>query len=361
MKEYGKKQAGGKYMQRKILVFNVGSSSIKYSLFQEKTRINSGYIEKLNDKKDYFEAINKIFKKFENEKINVLAHRVVHGREINSPSKITKSIKDKIKESSEFATLHNPAQLRVIELCEKFQKPQYAIFDTMFFTNLPEVAKIYAIPKEITKKYNIIRYGFHGLSHEYVSKGLKGKTITCHLGSGVSISAINNEKAVDTSMGLTPLEGIIMGTRSGSIDPGIIFFLEKKGYNAEDILTNKSGLKGICKFNDFRDIRKNININKDCKLAYDMFLYSIIKTIGSYITVLNGLDNLVFTAAIGENVPKLRKEICNNLKYMGLKLDENKNNKNAEIISLSNSRIKVYVKKTDEEKMIVEEVLRVLK
>jgi acetate kinase len=361
MKEYGKKQAGGKYMQRKILVFNVGSSSIKYSLFQDLNRIDFGLIERLKTKEDYFKAINNIFKKFENEKINVLAHRIVHGGEINRPSKITQEIKDKIKKFSEFAPIHNPVQLRVIELCEKFKKSQYAVFDTMFFVNLPEVAKIYAIPKKITKKHNIMRYGFHGLSHEYVSKNLKGKTITCHLGSGVSISAINNGKAVDTSMGLTPLEGVIMGTRSGSIDPGIIFFLEKKGYNTEDILTNQSGLKGICKFNDFRDIRKNINKNKDCKLAYEMFIYSIIKTIGSYITVLNGLDNLVFTAAIGENVPKLRKEVCNNLKYLGLKLDENKNNKNSEIISLSDSKVKVYVKKTDEERMIVEEVLKILR
>lgn len=348
-------------MQKKILVFNVGSSSIKYSLFQEAKKINSWVIERLKDKKDYSEAINKIFKQFDKEGINILAHRVVHGGEINRPSKITREIKNKIKEFSEFAPLHNPKQLMVIELCEKFKKPQYAVFDTMFFVNLSKIVKTYAIPKEITKKYNIIRQGFHGLSHEYVSKNLKGKTITCHLGSGVSISAIKNEKAIDTSMGSTPLEGVIMGTRSGSIDPGIIFFLEKRGYNVEEILTNKSGLKGICGYNDFRDVRSRINKNKDCKLAYEMFIYSIVKTIGSYVSVLNGLNNLVFTAAIGENVPKLRKEICNNFKYLGLKLDENKNEKNEEIISSKDSKIKVYVRKTDEEKMIAEEVLKILK
>lgn len=348
-------------MQKKILVFNVGSSSIKYSLFQETKKINSWTIERLKDKKDYSKAINKIFKQFENEKIDILAHRVVHGGEINHPSKITKEIKNKIKSFSEFATLHNPKQLMVIELCEKFKKPQYAVFDTMFFVNLPKIAKTYAIPKKITKKYNIIRYGFHGLSHKCVSQNLKGKIITCHLGSGVSISAIENEKAIDTSMGLTPLEGVIMGTRSGSIDPGIIFFLEKRGYNAEEILTNKSGLKGICKYNDFRDVRSRMNKNKDCKLAYEMFIYSIVKIIGSYIAALNGLDNLVFTAAIGENVPKLRKEICSNFRYLGLKLDENKNEKNEEIISSKNSKIKVYVRKTNEEKNIVEGVLKVLK
>jgi acetate kinase len=356
-----KNNVGKNNMQKIILVFNVGSSSIKYSLFQGLDRINSGINERLKSKEDYSRAINSIFKKFDNKKIDVIAHRVVHGGQINQPSKITREIKNKIKEFSEFAPLHNPNQLRVIELCEKFKKPQYAIFDTMFFANLPEIAKTYAIPKEIIKKYKIRRYGFHGLSHEYVSKGMKGKTIVCHLGSGSSISAIKDGKAIDTSMGLTPLEGIMMGTRSGSIDPGIIFFLEKKGYNVEDILTNKSGLKGICKYNDFRDIRSNINKNKDCKLAYEMFIYSIIKAIGSYVAALNGLNNLVFTAAIGENVPKLRRDICNNLKYLGLKLDENKNEKNAEIISSNNSKVRVFVKKTDEEKMIVEEVLKILK
>ncbi|HPD82044.1 MAG TPA: acetate/propionate family kinase [Candidatus Pacearchaeota archaeon] len=348
-------------MQKKILVFNVGSSSIKYSLFYEAKKITSGFIERLNDKKDYSEAINKIFKKFENEKINVLAHRVVHGRELKKTSLINPEIKKKIKQFSEFAPLHNPKQLMVIELCERFKKPQYAVFDTMFFSDLPEVAKIYAIPKNITEKHSIRKYGFHGLSHKYVSKGLNGKTIVCHLGSGVSISAINNEKAIDTSMGLTPLEGVIMGTRSGSIDPGIIFFLEKRKYNAEDLLTNKSGLKGICGYNDFRDIRSRINKNKNCKLAYEMFTYSIVKTIGSYVSALNGLNNLVFTAAIGENVPKLRKEICNSLKYLGLKLDEDKNEKNEEVISSKDSKIKVHVRKTDEEKMIAEEVLKILK
>jgi acetate kinase len=348
-------------MRKVILVFNVGSSSIKYSLFHGSNKINSGVVERLKDKNDYSKALNDIFEKFKNEKINVLAHRIVHGGEINRPSKITEEIKNKIKEFSEFAPLHNPKQLMVIELCEKFKKTQYAVFDTMFFSEISEVAKTYAIPKEITKKYSIMRHGFHGLSHEYVSKGLKGKTITCHLGSGVSISAINNGKAIDTSMGLTPLEGVIMGTRSGSIDPGIIFFLQKKGYNTEDILTNKSGLKGICGYNDFRDVREHMKKNKDCKLAYEMFIYQITKTIGSYTSVLNGLNNLIFTAAIGENVPKLREDICKSLEYLGLKLDSTKNKKNAEIISSENSKVKVYVRKTDEERMIVEEVLKLLK
>ena len=289
-------------MVKKILVFNVGSSSIKYSLFENINLVSSGEFEKLKTKEDYKKAVQNIFKKFKEKDIDIIAHRVVHGGDLRKTSKITKEVKEKIKKFSEFAPLHNPKQLIVIELCEIYKKPQYAIFDTMFFSNISNISKIYPIPKEITKKYEIKRYGFHGLSHESSSKGLKGKTIICHLGSGSSISAIKEGKAIDTSMGLTPLEGVMMGTRSGSIDPGIIFLLQKRGYNAEDILTNKSGLKGISGFDDFRYILSRMNKDKDCKLAYDLFIYSIVKSIGSYIAILNGLNNLVFTAKIGENI-----------------------------------------------------------
>lgn len=347
-------------MQKKILVLNVGSSSIKYSLFEDFTLLGSGEKEKLKSKKDYEKAIEEIFKQFIDRDINIIAHRVVHGGELKETSLITPEVKKKIKHFSEFAPLHNPKQLMVIELCEKFKRPQYAVFDTMFFADLPEVAKTYAIPKEITEKHNIRKYGFHGLSHQSVSKGLKGKTIICHLGSGSSISAIKDGKPIDTSMGLTPLEGVMMCTRSGSIDPGIILFLQKKKYDVEDILTNQSGLKGISGFNDFRDILKNMNENKDCKLAYDLFLYRIIKVIGSYITVLNGLDNLVFTAAIGENVPKLREDICNQLKFIGVKLNPKKNIKNEGKISSMFSKTKVYVIKTNEEEIVLEEVMKKL-
>lgn len=346
--------------KRNILVFNVGSSSIKYSLFEDTILLESGIKEKLKSKKDYSKALKEIFLNFTNKKIDLLVHRVVHGGEINKTSLITIEVKNKIKQFSEFAQLHNPPQLTVIELCEKFQKPQYAVFDTMFFANLPEVSKIYPLPKKITEKYNIQRYGFHGLSHEYASKNLKGRTIVCHLGSGSSISAIKDNTPLDTSMGLTPLEGIMMGTRSGSIDPGIIFFLLKKKYDVKNILTNESGLKGISGYNDFRDVLKNMDSDKNSKLAYDLFIYRIIKTIGAYTSVLNGLDNLVFTATIGENVPKLREDICNNLKFIGIKLNKKKNNQNKKIISSLFSKVNVYVVKANEEKIAVEEVLKVL-
>jgi acetate kinase len=329
-------------MNKEILVFNVGSSSIKYSLYKNSNLTKCGYYDRLKSKEDYGKSVKDIFNKIELKKIDAIAHRVVHGGPLRKTSKVTKDVKNKIKEFSEFAPLHNPKQLMIIEECEKYNKPQYVVFDTLFFENLPEVSKIYPIPKELTKKYNIQRYGFHGLSDKSVSRDLKGKTIVCHLGSGSSITAIKDGKAIDTTMGLTPLEGIMMGTRSGSIDPGIIFFLQKKGYNMQDILTNKSGLKGLAGYSDFRDIRNNMNKNKDCKLAYDLFVYQIAKTIGSYTAALNGLDNLVFTGKIGENVHKLREDVFKHLKYI-------------------KPNVKVYARKSDEEKIIIEEVLNIIK
>lgn len=341
-----------------ILVFNVGSSSIKYSLFKNLDLEKSGNYERLKTKEDYKKSIDKIFDEI-NENIDLFVHRIVHGGNLKKPLRITQKAKNNIKKFSELAPLHNIPELMVINFCEKYKKPQYAVFDTMFFSNLPEVSKTYAIPNKLTKKYDIKRYGFHGLSHESVSRNMKGKTITCHLGAGSSISAILNGKPIDTTMGFTPLEGVIMTTRSGSIDPGIIFFLEKKGYNVEKLLTNESGLKGICGYSDFRDVRKNLN-RKDCKLAYNMFMLSIIKTISSYIGVLNGLDNLIFTGAIGENVQGLRKEVCNCLSFIGIKIDKKKNKSNSEIISSKKSKIKVWVKKANEEKMAVKSVLKIL-
>src|SRR6056297_3248541 len=195
-------------MVKKGIIFNVGSSSIKYCLFYDYEKKESGNYEKLHDKKDYQKTLNKILEKFKKENIDYIAHRVVHGGSIDKPIKINKRVENKIKEYSKFAPLHNPKQLMVLDVVrKKSNAPQYAVFDTMFYSGIPEVAKTYAIPSKLSKKYNIRRYGFHGLSHKFVSKDLKGKTITCHLGSGCSISAINKNKALDTSMGMTPLEG----------------------------------------------------------------------------------------------------------------------------------------------------------
>jgi len=343
-------------MIKKILVFNVGSSSIKYSLFENKKRILKKTFEELNSIKDYKKAFEKIKKELKNKNFDLIIHRIVHGGDLKKPVKINKEIKNKIKGFSKFAPLHNPKELEIINLCKKFKKPQYAVFDTMFFSDLPKVSKTYAIPTTISKKYKIQKYGFHGLSHKSVSKNLKGKTIVCHLGQGSSISAIKNKKPIDTSMGLTPLEGLMMCTRSGSIDPGLILFLQEKNYDLNKILNKESGLKGISGYSDFRKIRKNLK-NKDNKLAYEMFVQDIVKYIGSYVAELNGLNNLVFTGAIGEQVPMLRKDVCKKLKFLNLKLNKTKNQKNKKIISSKDSKIKVYVVPTNEDEQMIEEVL----
>lgn len=323
---------------KKILVFNVGSSSIKYSLFKDLKKINSNKIERLQTKKDFKKNLIKIIKEFKNKKIDLILHRVVHGGNLKKPQKITSKIKQQIKKFLEFAPLHNPQELMAIKLCKKLKTPQYVIFDTSFFSELPEIAKIYPIPKELTKKYKIQRYGFHGLSHKSASQNLKGKTIVCHLGAGCSITAIKNSKPIDTSMGLSPLGGIMMATRSGNIDPEIIFFLQKKGYNVQEILNFKSGLKGLSGYSDFRDILSTMKKNKNSKLTYEIFIYSVTKQIGAYIAALNGLNNLVFTGAIGSNNAKIRKDICKNLKYL--------------------KKFKIIVKKSDEDLQMIKEVLK---
>jgi acetate kinase len=343
-----------KKVVKKILVFNVGSSSLKWGFFEGLTKKISGVYENIN----YEKTVKEIFAKLSSEKIDFIAHRIVHGGNIKSPVLINKEVKLKIKKFSEFAPLHNSKQLELVNFVEKISKlKQYAVFDNFFFANLPKISLVYAIPKEISEKYQIRRYGFHGLSHKSASKDLRGKTITCHLGSGSSISAIVNGKPLDTSMGFTPMEGLMMSTRSGTIDPGIILFLQKKGYDVEKMLNKNSGFKGLCKNEDFKYIKANIE-KKEIKFAYDLFVYQLTKIIGSYISAMNGLDNLVFTGAIGENSPTVRQDVCKNLLFMGIKINKLKNNKNSEIISEENSRIKVYVKKCDEESEIAKEVLK---
>ncbi len=364
-----------------LLVINAGSSSLKFALFRKSKNpflIVSGNCDGIGTRNSYFifkdkkgysskfkrkisnykEAVELMCGFLKKEKIDfdAIAHRVVHGGELKEVVLVDKKIEKIIDNFSVFAPLHNPSELEVIRILKKFGRPQYAVFDTEFFSDLPDVSKVYPIPLGISKKYKLKKYGFHGISHEFVSKGLNGKTIICHLGSGCSISAIENGRVFDTSMGMTPLEGLMMRTRSGSIDPGVILFFLLKGYNLDEVLSKDSGFKGISGKKDFRDILKTMNRNKKSKLAYDMFIYSILKNIGSYIVVLKGLDNLVFTAVIGENVPVLRKDICNNLKFLALEIDQKKNEKNEEEISHKKSKIKVYVKKTNEEYLIAKKV-----
>ena len=358
---------------KNLLVLNTGSSSIKLSLFENSTKkIFSGKLERIGTDKsnilfnqeeifikaeNFSQAVKEIFKFLEthNLKFDVIAHRIVHGGPIKKTSKVDKKVEQTIQDYIEFAPLHNQPALTVIDNCKKMNKPQYVSFDTAFFSELPEVASTYPIPLQISKKYHLKKYGFHGLSHRFISQGLKGKTITCHLGNGCSITAILNGKPLDTSMGLTPLEGLMMGSRSGDIDAGLVIYLSKKGYDVNKILNFESGLFAFSGKTDIRETLQNLD-KPQIKLGFDIFIYRLVKYIGAYTAVLNGLDNLVFAGGIAENVPLLREEICKNFKYINLELDKQKNNKNEELISSKSSKVNVYVRKTDEESEIAREV-----
>ena len=338
----------------KILVLNVGSSTIKYSLFNDRKCLERGLDDRV---RDYEKSLKNILKKVNN--FDIIIHRVVHGGELNN-CLINDKVLKKIEKYSEYAPLHNISELKIIKICKKLlpKMKQFAVFDTRFHRTISEKSKIYGLPYEYYKK-GIKRYGFHGTSHKYISIGLKGKTISCHLGSGCSITAIKDGKSVDTSMGFTPLEGVLMVTRCGDIDAGVVIYLIKKiGVNkVDDLLNNKSGLKGLCGYSDFRDVSKKLN-EKIVKKAFDVFVYKIIKYIGAYVAVLNGVDNIVFTGAIGENSSLLRKEVCKNLDYLGVRIDNKKNLKSEKIISSKSSEVMVMVIKTDEELMMVNEILK---
>ncbi len=367
-------------MQKQILVLNVGSSSLKFSVFQKNKELISGICDRLGSKKSYLSFEYKGQKQKINEPISdhragmekileilkaqfitfhVIAHRVVHGGSQKTACLIDEKVEKDIQKFGEFAPLHNPFELEVIRICKEFNKPQYAVFDTGFFSGLPKKAYTYPIPVDIAKKHHIRKYGFHGSSHKFISHGEKGKVITCHLGNGASISAIKNGKVVDTSMGLTPLEGLMMGTRSGDIDPSLVLFLESNGYDTYQILNFESGFKAFSPYTDFRDILEN---QKEplIKLSLDIFLYRIVKYIGAYTAALNGVDTIIFTAGIGENNAFARSEICKQLSYLGVKLDEEKNKKNEEIISAPDSNVTIKVKVTDEALVIANEVLPLL-
>jgi len=320
-----------------ILIFNVGSSSLRYAFFQDDKKVHEKRIESKNLKKD----VNFILKNIK-EKIDIIAHRVVHGKDNKKPLIINSTTIKELKKYSEFTPLHQPHEIKIIELCKpycnKHKIKQIAVFDTLFYKDLPELAKIYPIPKQ----FKIRRYGFHGLSHTYIAKMFPGNIISCHLGNGSSITAIKDRKPLDTSMGFTPLEGIVMGTRPGSIDPGIILSLFKQFKNykkVEDILYNKSGLLAISGFsNDFRDLKKS----KKGDFAIEYFKYSLIKQICAYQATLEKIDKIVFTGEIAINNPEIMNSIMASLQ--------------------KRLRIKSFaIIKTDEALIIKEEVNKFLK
>lgn len=394
----------------KILVINTGSSSIKYQLFDMDKEIvmASGLMERIgedasllthkrflpSEKKkvderrvaDHEEGMNRIVELLtdneygaihDKKEIGGVGHRVVHGGEsFKAPTVIDDKVIKVIKENVPLAPLHNPGNLVGIEASRALfpDVKQVAVFDTAFHQTIPEYAFRYALPENIYKEYHVRRYGFHGTSHRFVSKEAAkflGKSadevnlITIHLGNGASIAAVRNGKSVDTSMGMTPLEGVIMGTRSGDLDPAIHFYLAntvKMTLPEIDVLFNKkSGLKGICGINDMRDIEaQSQQGNKQTQLAIDMYTYRIKKYIGMYTAALGNVDALVFTAGIGENSSLIREKSCEGLGILGVEIDKEKNSvrtkENREIQS-DNSKIKVLVVPTNEELEIAEETI----
>ena len=311
------------------------------------------------------------------DEIGAVGHRVVHGGEKFAKSVVvTPEVKAAIAECNDLAPLHNPANLIGIEACESLMPgtPQVVVFDTAFHQTMPEKAYMYGLPYEYYEKYKVRRYGFHGTSHSFVSKRVAEivgkpynatKTIVCHLGNGASVSAVLNGESVDTSMGLTPLEGLVMGTRSGDIDPAIVEFIAKKENldiaGIMNVLNKKSGVEGVSGVSsDFRDLEAAAKAgNKRAELAIDVFAYRVAKYVGAYTAAMNGVDNIVFTAGIGENCALVRTKVCSYLGYLGITIDEEANGKRGEeiIISTPDSKVKVLVVPTNEELAIARETV----
>lgn len=395
----------------KILVLNCGSSSLKYQLLDMSTErvIAKGNFERIGEKESFLthkmngekyvynevvmnheEALNLIMKELQNpdhraienlSEINAIGHRVVAGGEIFDKSVIIdeKTLKG-IEACSKLAPLHNPAAILGIKACQKAMPgvPMVAAFDTAFHQTMPKENYLYPIPYEYYEKYGIRKYGAHGTSHKYVTqrveklmnKDIKAlKIVTCHLGQGASLCAVQGGKSIDTSMGLTPLGGITMVTRSGDLDPSVVTAIMKKenltADEVESILNKKSGLTAVSKLvPDFREIENASNEgNEDAIIAINKFVSIIAQYIARYAAVMEGIDAVVFTGGIGENQFRIRSKICKKLKFMGLDLDEEKNNefRSEGKISKEDSKVEIWVVPTDEELMIAQDTLDLIK
>ena len=396
----------------KILVLNCGSSSIKYALYNmdDKSVMTSGGAERvglegafvkvkmpdgtkkqiMHDIPEHTEGVKFIFSLLTDPEIGVIksldeidavGHRMVHGGEkFNKSVVINDEVLKTFKECIDLAPLHNPANLKGVEAVSELMPglPQVGVFDTAFHQTMPAQSYLYAIPYDLYKQYGVRRYGFHGTSHRYVSQrvcdflGVKyedKKIITCHIGNGGSIAAVENGRCVDTTMGLTPLEGLMMGTRSGDIDAGAVTFLQKKlGLDADgmsDLLNKKSGILGVTGISsDMREIEDAIEHgNERAKMGLDMYNYRIKKYIGAYAAAMGGCDIIVFTAGVGENQYSTREAACEGLEYMGVKLDVEKNKTirgEEAVISTPDSKVTVCVIPTDEELMIATDTMNLL-
>ena len=388
----------------KILVLNCGSSSIKYKLYDmegekvlaqggvERIGLDGAFIkvtlpngEKrqiMHDMPDHKEGVNVVFKALLDpemgalkslDEIDAVGHRIVQGGDkFNQSMLVDKSVEDGIEELCDLAPVHNAGHLKGIRAVDALmpKTPQVVVFDNAFHSTMPDYAYLYAIPYELYEKYHVRRYGFHGTSHRYVSKRVceildldqaDSKVITCHIGNGASIAAVLNGKVVDTSMGLTPLAGVMMGSRSGDIDPSAVTYLMEKlnmtPHEMSDFLNKKSGVLGITGISsDMRDVEAAANEgNERAVLALKMYAYRVKKYIGSYAAAMGGVDAVVFTAGVGENQTGLRADICRGLEFLGIEIDEAVNatvRGREAVISSPSSRVKVVVVPTDEEIVI---------
>ena len=390
-----------------VLVINCGSSSLKYQLINSDTEdvLAKGLCERIGidgrlvyqkagcDKEiteaampTHKEAIQMVLDALVNDKtgaikslseVNAVGHRIVHGGEkFASSVVITDEVLEAVAQCNDLAPLHNPANLIGINACKELMPgvPMVAVFDTAFHQTMPEKAYLYGLPYEYYENYKVRRYGFHGTSHSFVSKetarflGMdleNSKIIVCHLGNGASVSAVKDGKCIDTSMGLTPLEGLVMGTRSGDIDPAIMEYIAKKEdldiAGVMNVLNKKSGLEGISGLSsDFRDLTAGAKEgNKRAIAAIEVFCYRVAKYVGSYVAAMNGVDAIAFTAGIGENVGLVREKVCSYLGYLGITLDAEANAKSGDdcVISAADSKVKVAVIPTNEELAICRETV----
>ena len=396
----------------KILVLNCGSSSIKYALYNmdDKSVMTSGGAERvgldgafvkvklangekkqvMHDIPEHTEGVKFIFSLLTDQEIGVIkdlseidavGHRMVHGGEkFNKSVVLTDEVLKVFEECSDLAPLHNPANLKGVNAVSELMPnlPQVGVFDTAFHQTMPAKAYMYAIPYELYEQYGIRRYGFHGTSHRYVSKRVcdflgvnpeDKKVITCHIGNGGSIAAVDGGKCVDTTMGLTPLEGVMMGTRSGDIDGGAVSFIQKKlnldADGISNLLNKKSGVQGITGISsDMREVEAAEKAgNERAILAMEMYNYRIKKYIGAYAAAMGGCDIIVFTAGVGENQAGMRADVCKGMEWMGVKIDEAKNatiHGEEAVISAPDSKVTVVVVPTDEELMIATDTMNLL-
>ncbi|ACL76480.1 acetate/propionate family kinase [Ruminiclostridium cellulolyticum] len=396
----------------KVLVINAGSSSLKYQLIDMKNEtvlakglcdrigIDNSFIKQsrgseeaviLNKElKNHKDAIEAVISALTDDNMGVIknmseisavGHRIVHGGEkFNSSVVIDENVMNAVRECIDVAPLHNPPNIIGIEACQQIMPniPMVAVFDTTFHSSMPDYAYLYALPYELYEKYGIRKYGFHGTSHKYVAERASAmldkslnelKIITCHLGNGSSICAVNKGKSIDTSMGFTPLQGLAMGTRSGTIDPEVVTFLmEKENLDVKGVsklLNKKSGVLGISGVSsDFRDLHAAADAgNSRAELAIEIFCYGVKKFIGEYIAVMNGVDAIVFTAGVGENNSVVRNMIISDMDFLGIKIDEEKNKLRGQEVDIStaDAAVRTLVIPTNEELAIARETVRLVK